>query len=141
MSAPRRLGAVNEAKQIAARPTLQIDAADAPPNVFATGDVVAIPEGCFGFQSGGTRAHAMGAVVAKNVRSLLAGKPLSATMAWPTKPQTAPCISAFGPDDAVADLGLPACLAGLGDALGRKIKSKDFFMGVQGKQFGMGTAW
>ena len=47
---------------------------------------------------------------------------------WPTRPVYVPCISAFGPTNAVGDLGMPCCCSCVEDMVGRKFKAPTFFM-------------
>ena len=83
----------------------------------------------------------MAKVVAANTLSVLAGKKGTKPYAWASEANSGPCLSSFGPTNAVGELHMPGCFGGMEDAAARKFKAKDFFMGDMGPNFGMGKTW
>ena len=124
--------------QLICKPTLQLATAE---TVFACGDILAVPEGCFANVGGVQHCDDTAKVVAKNVLSVISGEPAAATFAWSKKPVTTPCMTALGPNVGIGDLGLPGPHLGLGDFMAKKVKCGDFYLGIQLKSFGKGITW
>lgn len=124
--------------QLDCQPTLQLKTCD---TVFGVGDIVAVPEGCFADVKGMLHAELTGKTVAGNIVKLLSNDDALVDFAWATKPVQTPCMSALGPKLGVGDLGLPRCMSGVGNMLCRKLKCTDYYMSIQGGNFGKGKTW
>ena len=123
--------------QLQTEPSLRVSGTS---SVFAVGDIVHVPEGCYAPASGFGKCAAQAAVVVPNVLATLKKKPGPLKQyKWATKPDLVPAMSAFGPTNAVADIGLTLMPSWLEDLLARKFKAKSFFMAAKmGPTFGMG---
>jgi len=129
--------------QIKCRTTFQLEESD---TIFACGDIIHVPEGAFRPIAGVPHAEGIAKIVAKNIQIMAAASadkqtPKLKTFNWPKEPVTTPAITVLNPNVAVGDLGLPACLNFLQDAVSRKLKASDYFIGIQGKSLGKGSTW
>ena len=131
-------GAITTRGQVVTEPSLLVQGSE---NVFALGDIVAIPEGKFGLASGATQCEAMARIVTANALAVIAGKKGTKAFGWAAKADSGPCLSTFGPANGVGDIGMPGCLGGMENAAARKFKAKDFFMAKFGPPLGMGKTW
>lgn len=126
---------VSERGQFKCRPTLQLESCN---TVFACGDIVAVPEGCYADVKGITHAETTAKTVAENVLSYLKKKALE-DFPWSKTPINVPMITALGPNTGVAMMGMPfACME---DFLARKLKCKAYFMNMKGSEYGKGKTW
>jgi len=126
---------LNDRGQFKCRQTLQLQDCD---TVFACGDIVAVPEGCFADVKGVKHAEETAKTVAKNVVLCLQKKETLENFAWSKKPILKPMITALGPKVAVAFMGLPSFLENF---MGRKIKCQSYYMNMHGKDYGKGITW
>ena len=101
---------------------------------------MAVPEGCYSNVKGLNHAMLTGVAVAENVLAMINGTPLK-TFAWSNKPIQTPMMTALGPNVAIGSLGLPSFLANLENYKGRSFKCKDFYMSIQGGNYGKGKTW
>ena len=128
---------VTERGQLVCRPTLQLQGCD---TVFATGDIVKVPEGKFADTKGLMHGDETAKVVAKNVLHFLAGDNLG-EFKWSDKPLNTPSFTALGPDLAIGDMGMPKFLSGLEDMMCLKLKAGNFFASMKASGFGKGKTW
>mmetsp|Transcript_21251 Transcript_21251/g.31463 ORF Transcript_21251/g.31463 Transcript_21251/m.31463 type:complete len:384 (+) Transcript_21251:24-1175(+) len=128
---------VTERGQLLCRPTLQLNGCD---TVFATGDIVKVPEGKFADTKGLMHGDETAKVVAKNVLNFLSGDNLD-EFKWSDKPLNSPSFTALGPGLAVGDMGMPKFLSGFEDWMCLKLKADDFFTSMKAKGFGKGKSW
>lgn len=128
---------VTDRGQFTCKPTLQLKSCD---TVFAIGDVLEVPEGKYADVKGVVHAEATGKIAAYNIVQLLlhADKPALKDFKWSSEPIRKPMMSVLGPSDGVGDLGLPF---GIGSVLARKIKCKDYYVSLMGKNYGKGKTW
>ncbi|KAJ1446354.1 hypothetical protein M885DRAFT_546881 [Pelagophyceae sp. CCMP2097] len=132
-------GAVTAKGQVQTEPSLLIKGSK---TVFAAGDIIEVPAGCFAPTSGFGKCEAHAKVVSANISAALAQKPLPKAHAWKTKPDLTPCVTALGPKVGVGDMGMPGCMGGVEDLVARKFKCDSFFLGPKmGALFGMGKTW
>lgn len=125
---------VTERGQFACRPTLQLASTD---TVFCCGDILAVPQGCFADVKGVQHANDTAETVAKNVVFQLQKKPL-VDFKWSKVPINKPMMTALGPSVAVGYMGMPNFMENF---LGRKLKSKDYYMSLKGSSYGRGKTW
>ena len=124
--------------QLDCKSTLQLKSSD---TVFAVGDIVAVPAGSYADVKGMLHAETTGKTVSGNIVKLLSNNATLQDFPWATKPVQYPCMSALGPNVGVGDLGLPRCMTGVGNLLCRKLKCADYYMSIQGANFGKGKTW
>jgi len=122
--------------QLSCKDTLQLKGSE---SVFGCGEIIATPDGCYADVKGSYHAKVTAKTVAKNIVNLSQGKPPS-PFSWSKKPLLT-SITTLGPDVTVADLGMPAFMNGFQNALGRKLKGKNYFTAINGKGYGKGKTW
>lgn len=121
--------------QFDCKPTLQLKSCD---TVFCTGDILAVPDGCFADVKGILHAELTSETVGKNIVHMLKSKKPLVDFQWSKTPILKPMMTAMGPDVAVGYMGLFAFMENF---LGRKLKCNDYYMGIQGSAFGKGKTW
>ena len=132
--------AITDRGMVMADSQLRVQGAE---NVYALGDIVATPDGAFNPAAGIMKAGKQAEVVAANVASVLKGQRAKKSYVWPSTAAAAakPALTAFGPSNAVAFLGMPGCASFAEDKVARKAKAADFFMAHAGKMYGKGKTW
>jgi len=128
---------VTERGQLLCRSTLQLNGCN---TVFATGDIVKVPDGKFADAKGSMHGDETAKLVAKNVLNFLAGDNLD-EFKWSDKPLNVPSFTCLGPDLAVGDMGMPKFLSGLEDWMCLKLKADKFFTSMKASGFGKGKTW
>lgn len=128
--------------QLRCRPTLQLSEKDGQyDNIFACGDIVAIPDNKFGDVKGVVHAQSLAKTVARNIRSLASGDDKALVeYPWSDTPVTASAI-VMSPDVCVGAFGLPSFMTCVENGMARYFKSKDFFVSMNAAKFGKGTTW
>lgn len=126
---------VTERGQLECKGTLQLQNCD---TVFACGDIVAVPEGCFADIKGLKHGEDQSKIVAANVINVLKKNDKLADFKWHTKP-VAMCMTAMGPSVAIGCV--PPMPGFVANFIGRKVKCKDYYMGLQAATFGKGKTW
>ncbi|KAL3934437.1 MAG: hypothetical protein SGARI_003379, partial [Bacillariaceae sp.] len=125
---------VTDRGQFVCNDQLQLTSA---PTVYACGDIVQVPKGKHADVKGTVHAEATATIVAYNVvQALTKEKPTLKPFKWSSTPITKPMMSALGPKHGVGDFYL-----GMGSMMTRSFKSKDYYMGMMGKNFGKGKTW
>lgn len=131
-------GDVTDRGQLNCRTTLQLASSDC---IFACGDIVAVPFGCYGDCKGSVQAENMGTLVANNIANLAEGKKLD-SFKWSNTPVTSPVMTVLSPNIGLTDLGfLPRFMNFAQNFICRKLKCQDYFMSLHGKSYGKGTTW
>jgi len=137
-------------KRVKCLDSLAIDHKDSK-NIFACGDIVAIPQGRAAAAAPAATCEAMAPIVAANVISTLNGEECKNKFEFPEEPEERPCLVALGPEEGAGVLPCAMCCYGccggccgtgcLGNCMAAKMKSKDGFVGFKEGSFGKGKTW
>jgi NADH dehydrogenase FAD-containing subunit len=125
---------LNAKGQFQCKPTLQLQNCD---TVFACGDILVVPEGCFADVKGLQHADDTAEQVGKNVVHLLEGKPLQ-NFSWSKTPIQKPMISSLGTKVGIGFMGMPNFMENF---MARSFKCKDYYMSIKGSIYGKGKTW
>ena len=139
---PKDSSFVTSNGQLQCCPTLQLSEKEGRyDNIFACGDIVAIPENKYGDVKGVVHAQALAKTVARNIHTLASGNTKNLVeYPWSDTPVTASAI-VISPDVCVGAFGLPSFMTCVENGMGRYLKSKDFFVSMNAAKFGKGATW
>jgi len=136
-------------KRVHCKDTLAVDHPGAA-NIFACGDIVAIPQGKSPSAAPAQTIEEMAPVVASNVLAVLSAKSCEAKFEFPSEVTERPCMIALGPEKGGGLLPCAMCCYGccggcgtgcLGNCMTVSFKSGDGFVGFKSAGFGKGGTW
>lgn len=137
-------------KRLKCLDSLAIDHRDVE-NIFACGDIVAVPKGRSPAAAPAGTIESMAPVVAGNVIAVLNKEPTNANFVFPIEPELRPCLVSLGPEEGAGVLPCAMCCYGccggccgtgcLGNTMAKMFKSSDGFVSIKAAEFGKGKTW